>query len=324
MAPPSLGKGPPRPWNGASDSAPGMGAVPQPRVPHSQRGLSAPSPIFGNGSRLPTPAWEGISPPSRRRWVSAFRLSGNGAVEDYRVQLWRGKTGAAAASIPPPSSSPCLIPLLLPSNSCPSVPSSSIPPPGTRQPPIGRPRALPGVPQRGEGGRVTQGDADSQFQPLAPATGTGCQHTCGVKARLIITTPLQTSRHRRVGRNPHPGSPARARGIKVFRSDLSGSIVSAYFGLRSLPGSNQRRGHAFTPSQPLSLPPPPTAAPAAGQRGDQLRSIPLRSTARAPGPAAFHPFAARIPLPQGLSRLRAQHHRGKGFWRCLTSLWQRT
>lgn len=82
---------------------------------------------------------------------------------------------------------------------------------------------------------MTQGDTDSQFQPLAPTTGTGCQHTCGVKAQLIITTLPQTSRHRREGRNPHPGSPARARGIKVFWSDLSGNIMSAYFGPHSLP-----------------------------------------------------------------------------------------
>ena len=61
---------------------------------------------------------------------------------------------------------------------------------------------------------MTQGDSESQFQLPVPATGMRGQHTCGVKAQLIITALLQTSWHRRgkgempaVGLQPGPGGP---------------------------------------------------------------------------------------------------------------------
>lgn len=151
VAPPSLGKGPPSPWDRARDSDPGMRALPRlrdpPKLLSRQRGLSAPSPAVCQGQRLLTPAWEGISPPSRSGRDRTFRLSGNGAFKDYTVQLQRGKTGTAAASIPPPSSSPCLIPLLLPSNTCPGLPAGSRCPWGHASPPSATPEpsfALPG------------------------------------------------------------------------------------------------------------------------------------------------------------------------------------
>lgn len=92
------------------------------------------------GKRLPTPAWEEISPPFPRGRDRAFRLTGNGAFEDYySVQLQRGKPGAAATSVPPP-----FYPPLLSNNPCPRDPPSF-------------PRPLPGAPraarcqQQGEG-----------------------------------------------------------------------------------------------------------------------------------------------------------------------------
>lgn len=205
----------------------------------------------------------------------------------------------------------------------PRAPGRQQMPMGTCQPPICHPRALLRAPRQGEGGRVTQGDTESQFQLPVPATGTRDWHTCGVKARLIITTLLQTIRHRKgEGRNPHPGPPARARGTQVFWSDLSGSIISTYFGLCPLPAPTSTTA-SWSCFRPMPAPEP---SPSAGcypcpraERGLASKHLPA-----APSSAAFHPFAACIPPPRGLSHLRAQHRRGKDFRRCLMSLWRRT
>lgn len=80
------------------------------------------------GERLSIPAWEEISPPFPRGRDRAFRLNGNGTFKDYTVQLQRGKTGAAAASVPPPSLSPPYPPFLS-SNTCPGDPPQVSPDP---------------------------------------------------------------------------------------------------------------------------------------------------------------------------------------------------
>lgn len=193
------------------------------------------------------------SPPSRRGWDRAFRLSGNGAFGDYAVQLPRGKPDTAAASSPPPAQQ--------------YLPRGPQMPTGTRQPPhtTPEPLVLPGGCQRwGEGGRVTQGDTESQFQLLVPATGTQARHTWGVTAGLIITTLLQGSwEPQGEGRNPLHGSLARARGPKVSVRPVRWHYQQL-FGALSPPST--------TASQ-ACLSPRPAAAP--GHGGDPLWDIAL-------------------------------------------------
>lgn len=97
------------------------------------------------GQRLPIPAWEGTSPPSRRGRDRNFRLSGNGAFKDYTVQLQRGKIRRSCSLHP--SSPPCLIPLFQPSNTCPGVrrcpQGHASPPSATPEPSFPLPGGMP-------------------------------------------------------------------------------------------------------------------------------------------------------------------------------------
>lgn len=140
-----------------------------------------------------------------------------------------GKSGAAAASIPP--SLPALFPSSNPAIPVPGAADAHRDTPAPHLPPQSPPSRCPAGCQRpGEGGRMTQGDSESQFRLPVPTTGTRGQHTCGVKARLIITTPLQTGlRCRGKGETPTLGLQPGPEGLKSFGQTRPVALLSTYF-----------------------------------------------------------------------------------------------
>lgn len=174
---------------------------------------------------------------------------------------------------------------------------------GDTQPPLCHPRALLCAPRGGqrwgEGGRVTQGDTESQFQLPIPATETQALHTWGVMAGLIITPCCKGAGNLRGKGETPTWVSSQGQGAQGFSQTCPVALSAIIW--------------SSVPSQHHSIPGVPF--PSAGccrwaQRGPALGQCPAQrglSTCV----CCFHPFATHIPPPQGLSRLRAQKPGGK-------------
>lgn len=161
---------------------------------------------------------------------------------------------------------------------------------------------------------MTQGDSESQFRLPVPATGTRGQHTCGVKARLIITTPLQTGlRCRGKGETPTLGLQPGPEGLKSFGQTRPVALLSTYFRPCPLPAP-WHRSHASAPRC--------YRCPRA-EREPTSKHLPVQQCPST-GFCCFPPLCRLHPPAAGAKLSQAQHGHGQDFRRCLMSSWQRT